>query len=112
MKLVPIPLKKYKDYRLDVIFNCYKWDPQFLDNNTIAKYALVLTEKEHEELKKLTEDVDKENGEAFLMAVSDQITSDAEAFKCEIEETLTHWPVETNRDDKTVVFINREYNHE
>lgn len=44
MKLVPIPEKKYKDYRLDVIFNCYKWDPQFLDNNTIAKYALVLTE--------------------------------------------------------------------
>lgn len=35
MKLVPIPEKKYKDYRLDVIFNCYKWDPQFLDNNTI-----------------------------------------------------------------------------
>ena len=47
-----------------------------------------------------------------MIAVSDQIASDAEAFKCEIEETLTHWPVETNRDDKTVVFINREYNHE
>ena len=44
MKLVPIPEKKYKDYRLDVVFNCYKWNPQFLDNNTIAKYALVLTE--------------------------------------------------------------------
>ena len=66
MKLVPIPEKKYKDYRLDVIFNCYKWDPQFLDNNTIAKYALVLTEKEHEELKKLTEDVDKETIESEL----------------------------------------------
>ena len=47
-----------------------------------------------------------------MIAVSDQIASDAEAFRCEIEGTLTHWPVETNRDDKTVVFINREYNHE
>ena len=66
----------------------------------------------HKIIDRFSEDIDKENGEAFLIAVSDQIASDAEAFKCEIEETLTHWPVETNRDDKTVVFINREYNHE
>ena len=26
----------------------------------------------------------------------------------EIEDTLSHWPIETNRDDKTVVFIERE----
>jgi hypothetical protein len=32
----------------------------------------------------------------------------SEAFKKEMEDTLYHWPVETNRDDKTVVFIERE----
>lgn len=64
MKLIPIPKDKYEDYRLTLMFDCYKWDPQFLDNNTIAKYALVITSKEHEELKKLTEQLDKETREA------------------------------------------------
>ena len=64
MKLVAIPENKYDDYRLDVMFDCYKWDPQFLDNNTIAKYALVITKDEHKELEKLTESIDKETIEA------------------------------------------------
>ena len=46
------------------MFDCYKWDPQFSDNNTIAKYALVITEEEHKELEKLTEDLDRETREA------------------------------------------------
>lgn len=64
MRLVAIPENKYEDYRLNLMFDCYKWDPQFLDNNTIAKYALVITEKEHEEIKQITEAIDKETIEA------------------------------------------------
>lgn len=64
MRLVSIPKDKYDDYRLDVIFDCYKWDPQFSDNNTIAKHALVISQEEHEELVKLTEKIDKETREA------------------------------------------------
>ncbi len=60
MKLISIPEENYDDYRLNVMFDCYKWDPQFLDNNTIAKYALVISKEEHETLKRLTEDIDKE----------------------------------------------------
>ena len=67
MKLVPIPENEYDNYRLDVIFNGYKWDPQFLDNNTIAKHVLVITEKEHEELVMLTEKIDKETIQAEEM---------------------------------------------
>ena len=68
MKLVSIPKEKYEDYRLEAMFDCYKWDPQFLDNNTIAKHALVISESEHEELKKLTEKIDSETieSEEFL----------------------------------------------
>lgn len=68
MKLVPIPEDKYEAYRLKLMFDCYKWDPQFLDNNTIAKYALVLTQEEHEQLEKLTEALDRETrtAEEFL----------------------------------------------
>ncbi len=64
MRLVSIPKEKYNDYKLDVMFDCYKWDPQFLDNNTIAQYALVLTEEEHKLLEELTENIDKETVKA------------------------------------------------
>ncbi len=68
MRLVPIPEEKYESYRLKLMFDCFKWDPQFLDHNTIAKYALVITEKEYEELKQLTEELDRETraAEMFL----------------------------------------------
>lgn len=68
MKLVPIPKDKYEDYRLTLMFDCYKWDPQFLDSNTVAKYALVITPQEHEELVRLTEALDRETraAEEFL----------------------------------------------
>lgn len=68
MKLIPIPKEQYDEYRLTLMFDCYKWDPQFLDNNTIAKYALVITKEEHEELEQLTEALDRETqaAEVFL----------------------------------------------
>ncbi|MBQ8659536.1 MAG: glutathionylspermidine synthase family protein [Bacilli bacterium] len=64
MKLVSIPDEKYDDYRVDAIFDCYKWDPQFLDNGTLAKCALVISEEEYDELVKLTENLDLETREA------------------------------------------------
>ncbi len=68
MKLVAIPQEKYDEYRLTLLFDCYKWDPQFLDHNTVAKYALVITKEEHEELVRLTEALDEETraAEVFL----------------------------------------------
>lgn len=68
MKLITIPENKFEEYKLYLIFNCYKWDPQFLDSNTIAKNILVLTEEEHNEIKALTELLDKETikSENFL----------------------------------------------
>ena len=64
MRLVPIPTSEYDEYRLKLMFDCYKWDPQFLDNNTVAKYALVITEEEHKQLAMLTEALDKETRDA------------------------------------------------
>ncbi len=68
MKLIPIPKDKYDEYRLRLMFHCYKWDPQFVDHNTVAKYVLVLTKEEHEELVMLTEKLDAETraAEVFL----------------------------------------------
>lgn len=66
MKLIPIPEEKYNEYRLSVMFDCYKWDPQFADNNTVARYALVLSKEEYEEVKALTEALDKETIAAEL----------------------------------------------
>lgn len=71
MKLVPVPKDKYEAYRLNLMFDCYKWDPQFSDYNTIARYALVITQKEHEELEMLTEQLDRETRAAEVMLNND-----------------------------------------
>lgn len=68
MRLVSIPEEKYNSYRLHLMFDCFKWDPQFLDHNTIAKYALVITAEEYAQLVQLTEALDRETraAEVFL----------------------------------------------
>lgn len=72
MRLVPIPTSEYDEYRLKLMFDCYKWDPQFLDNNTVARYALVITQEEHKQLARLTEALDKETREAEKFLNSNQ----------------------------------------
>lgn len=64
MKLIKIPEDKYYNYRIQAMFDCYKWDPQFCDNNTLAKYVLVLTKEENEKVKDLTEKLDEETRQA------------------------------------------------
>lgn len=64
MKLIPIPKEKYEEYRRTLMFDCYKWDPQFLDHNTIAPYALVISRQEQAELARLTEQLDAETRKA------------------------------------------------
>lgn len=68
MKLISIPEDRYENYRLSAIFDCYKWDPQFNDNNTVAKHVLELTEEEYMEVANLTEKLDIETrvSEEFL----------------------------------------------
>ena len=43
LRLVSIPDDRYSDYRYDVIFKAYKWDPQVEDHNTISKYAVLMS---------------------------------------------------------------------
>lgn len=53
-----------------------------------------------------SEDIDKQNGYKFLEEIDKSINVDEEKFCKDIQNTLENWPVKTNRDDKTVVFIN------
>ena len=64
MRLLKIPENKYYDYKLNAMFDCYKWDTQFYDNTTLSKYVLILSQKENEEIIKLTEELDKETRKA------------------------------------------------
>ena len=64
MKLIKIPESKYYEYRLNAMFDCYKWDPEFYDSNTLAKFVLVLTHEENEEIIRLTENLDQETRQA------------------------------------------------
>lgn len=55
IKLVKIPDDKYSEYRYDVIFKGYKWDPQVEDHNTISKYVVVIDEDTANELEEMAE---------------------------------------------------------
>ncbi|MCL2820744.1 MAG: glutathionylspermidine synthase family protein [Oscillospiraceae bacterium] len=67
MKLISIPESEYAKYKNGVIFEGYKWDPQYLDNNTIAKHVLIISEGEHNELEKLTEKLYNETVQAEMV---------------------------------------------
>lgn len=43
LRLAAIPHERYAEYRHDVIFNAYKWDPQTHDSNTISRYAVLMS---------------------------------------------------------------------
>ena len=68
MKLIKIPDNKYYDYKLQAMFDCYKWDPKFCDSDTLSNYVLILSKEENEEIIELTESLDKETrlAEEFL----------------------------------------------
>jgi len=60
MKLGAIPEKNYSDYRYDVIFKAYKWDPQVGDSNTVAKYVVLMNRDTAELLGRLAEQLSEE----------------------------------------------------
>ena len=64
MKLALIPDNRFSDYRYDVIFKAYKWDPQVEDQNTIAKHVVLMDKKTAEQLELWAEQL---SGETFLM---------------------------------------------
>jgi len=43
IKLGSIPGDKYEEYKYDVIFNAYKWDPQVGEINTVAQHAVLIS---------------------------------------------------------------------
>jgi Glutathionylspermidine synthase len=60
MMLVSIPEKEYSDYRYEVIFKAYKWDPQVGDNNTIARHAILIKQETANLLGRLAEQLSQE----------------------------------------------------
>lgn len=52
-----------------------------------------------------SEDINKEQSFEFLKQAENEIKANIENFATDLEETLINWPVQTNRDDKTVVFV-------
>jgi len=60
IKLASIPEEKYSDYRYDVIFSAYKWDPQVEDQNTISKHVVLMTRETSEKLETWAEQLSEE----------------------------------------------------
>lgn len=55
LRLAAIPAERYADYRYEVIFEGYKWDPKVEDHNTVARHALLLAPSTARELERLAE---------------------------------------------------------
>lgn len=60
MELCSIPEESYFDYRYEVIFKAYKWDPQVGDSNTVAKHAVFMRRSTAEQLSQLAEQLSEE----------------------------------------------------
>lgn len=60
IKLGTIPDKEYSDYRYNVIFHGYKWDPQVGDHNTIAKHVVLMNEDTAGQLERWAEQLSNE----------------------------------------------------
>ncbi len=52
-----------------------------------------------------SEDIEKTDYKAFLKEMAKKLDVDMVRFEHDISNLLTDWPIETNHDDKTVVFI-------
>ncbi len=69
MKLAEIPKEEYSEYRFEVIFNAYKWDPQVEDKNTVARHVVLMDKNTAGELADLAEKLAQETNlieEAFI----------------------------------------------
>lgn len=60
LRLETIPKDHYSDYRYEVIFNAYKWDPQVNDHNTVSPYVVVLNETTAQDLASWAEALSRE----------------------------------------------------
>ena len=95
MKLISIPEERYEEYRLRAIFECYKWDPQFCNNSTLASHVLEITEEEDEEVAALTEKLDIETSADANIDISFSAKYMLDALK-------------TMKDEEILILLNGE----
>lgn len=60
IELARIPDDQYSEYRYQVIFRAYKWDPQVGDHNTVAKHVVLLERETAEQLETWAEQLSDE----------------------------------------------------
>lgn len=54
-----------------------------------------------------SEEINKTVSKDFMKTISKEMQENSEQFICNMEETLNNWPIESNHDDKTAIFIQR-----
>ena len=60
IRLGSIPGGEYEEYRYDVIFDAYKWDPQVGSTNTVARHAVLLSKDLADRLESWAEKLSEE----------------------------------------------------
>ena len=60
LRFASIADSQYPDYRINAIFQAYKWDPQVNDQNTVARYVMLITPEAAEQLGRWAEQLSRE----------------------------------------------------
>ena len=55
-----------------------------------------------------SEDIEKDSGKPFMDDIYKQIAKNSHEFEEDMITTLNDWPIKSNKDDKTVVFLQGE----
>ena len=78
INLALIPEDKYSDYRYEVIFKAYKWDPQVEDQNTVSHYVALINRETAEQLETWAEQLSQETismEEKIVKNIADNINN-------------------------------------
>jgi len=74
--LEPIPPENYPDYRYEVIFKAYKWDPQVRDTNTVSRHVILMAPETASELGALAEHLSDE-----IMGMEDALIARPDLYR-------------------------------
>lgn len=86
-----IPNDSYSDYRYEVIFKAYKWDPQVGDKNTVSQHVVLMNRETAENLEAWSEELSRETvmmEEALIKSPSIKKEAKELGFSSEIISAL------------------------
>lgn len=88
LELASIPEDAYADYKYDVIFGAYKWDPQVEDHNTVSRHVVLMSPRAAAELEQLAEQLADETVRMEEALLGQPVLAKELGFPREVQKVL------------------------